>query len=465
MKKGSPRDYDAETGCLEQPAQKSQLGEPHECYPLYRIGRTQENHQLLHKDGRRGNRSGGQTAGIALNASKLGGRPAGAVVWRDGSHVVQCLDLRHAEALRTTSGDGSSGEDEGHHCGQKEERYDRCTNHRGPAAVRPVAHLLCVAAGDAGSQTAAALSQYGGPAVGTHAEQDGWFADGERHRLRQRQAAWEEVLFRADEEPGRGAGVGQGSAADESRLDGDVRVDPEADHQKAAIRARFTTARRALVEHPRSGSDHSVDLGVGGIRPTSLLLDWGCSQLLWLNRGISLIGRQTTTWPNIQTKKRLATDSADRSGQAGTAMESAVGRTACQTIGTGPSQSGYRASGAKAGCLSAGCGQKRSTLPGSDSAANTGKRHEKSGRRRDYSRRPPTPHGRAVRHPAVHETDRKRRWVSINETSPMRSNQDLGKAWFICEAPPFHHGPRPLVADFHARTLSSPAFIRFRARV
>ena len=146
--------------------------------------------------------------------------------------------------------------------------------------------------------------------------------------------------------------------------------------QKTAIRARFTTARRALVEHPRSGSDHSVDLGVGGMRSTSLLLDWRCSQLLWLNRSISIIGRQTTTWPNIQTKKRLATDGADRSGQAGTAMESAVGHTLCQTIGTGPSQSGYSASGAKAGCLSAGCGQKRSTLPGSDSAANTGKRHE-----------------------------------------------------------------------------------------
>jgi hypothetical protein len=57
-------------------------------------------------------------------------------------------------------------------------------------------------------------------------------------------------------------------------------------------------------------------------------------------------------------------------------MESAVGHTACQTIGTGPSQSGYPASGAKAGCLSAGCGQKRSTIPGSDSAANTRKRHE-----------------------------------------------------------------------------------------
>jgi hypothetical protein len=94
------------------------------------------------------------------------------------------------------------------------------------------------------------------------------------------------------------------------------------------------------------------------------------------NRGVSIVGRETTTWPNLQTKKRLAADSADRSGQAGTAMESAVGRAACQTIGTGPSQSGYVASGAEAGGLSAGCGQKRSILPGSDFTANSRKRHE-----------------------------------------------------------------------------------------
>src|ERR1700692_4972741 len=74
--------------------------------------------------------------------------------------------------------------------------------------------------------------------------------------------------------------------------------------------------------------------------------------------------------PISKQKKCLAPDSADRSGQAGAAMESATGRTACQAIGTGPSQSSYTASGAKAGCLSAGCGQERSTLPGSDSAAN-----------------------------------------------------------------------------------------------
>lgn len=53
MKKGSPQDYDAETGCSQQPTQKSRLGEPHECYSLYRIRRTQENHQFLREDGSR----------------------------------------------------------------------------------------------------------------------------------------------------------------------------------------------------------------------------------------------------------------------------------------------------------------------------------------------------------------------------------------------------------------------------
>src|ERR1700733_11829048 len=376
MKKGSPRDYDAETGCIEQLAQKSQLGEPHECYPLYRIGRTQENRQLLHKDCRRPDRSGGQIAGFPVSASKLGGRLAGAMVWGDGSHAVQCLDLRHVEAIRATSGDGSSGQDEGHHCRQKEERYDRCTHHRGPASLRFVADLLCVAAGNARSEAVAALSQYGGPAVGTDAKQDGRSADGERHHLRQRQAAREEILLRADGEPGRGTRVGQGPAADESRIDGDVRVDPETDRKEAGFREGLTTARRTPEEHPRSRFHHCIDLGVGGIGPTSLFLDWRCSQLLWLNCGVSIIGRQRATWPNLQTEKRLATDCSDRSGQAGAALESAVGRTAYQAIRTGSSQSGDLASGAKASGLSAGCGQKRSTLPGSESAANRRKLHE-----------------------------------------------------------------------------------------
>jgi hypothetical protein len=143
----------------------------------------------------------------------------------------------------------------------------------------------------------------------------------------------------------------------------------------------FSELLEGLEEVPESVKDllrmsRGIDLGVGGIGPTSLLLDRGRSQLLWLNCGVSIVGRQRATWPNLQTKKRLAPNCSDRSGQAGAALESAAGRTACQTVRTGPSQSGYPASGAKAGCLSAGCGQKRSTLPGSESAANSRKLHE-----------------------------------------------------------------------------------------
>lgn len=41
----------------------------------------------------------------------------------------------------------------------------------------------------------------------------------------------------------------------------------------------------------------------------------------------------------------------------------------------------------------------------------------------------------------------------------------FGKAWFICDAPEFHQGPRPLVADLQARSSLSPRRIRFFARV
>ena len=53
MKKGSPEGYNAETGLIE-PAQKPQTGEPSERKPLYRIRRTQENHQLLRQVNKKG---------------------------------------------------------------------------------------------------------------------------------------------------------------------------------------------------------------------------------------------------------------------------------------------------------------------------------------------------------------------------------------------------------------------------
>jgi len=73
---------------------------------------------------------------------------------------------------------------------------------------------------------------------------------------------------------------------------------------------------------------------------------------------------------------------------------------------------------------------------------------------------PPSSHatGRAVPHPAVHEVVWKRCRVSSSEIRPTLANQDLGNAWFICEAPPFHHGPRPLLAEVHALSFVSPRF-------
>src|ERR1700691_5864780 len=95
MRKGSPADYTAEIGCSKQPTQKSRTGEPHECYSLYRIRRSQENYQLLRKDRRRPDCGGRHITSTAHSTTALGGRPATSLVWGHGSHPVQCLDLRH----------------------------------------------------------------------------------------------------------------------------------------------------------------------------------------------------------------------------------------------------------------------------------------------------------------------------------------------------------------------------------
>src|ERR1700733_11157570 len=121
-KKGAPRDYYAGILCLEQPTQKSRLGEPHECHSLYRIGRTQENHQLLHQDSSRRDCERGDVGGRALCFAQLGGEPAAALAWGYGGNDLQCLDLRHAQAICGEAGDGPSSEDEGYYCWQEEER-------------------------------------------------------------------------------------------------------------------------------------------------------------------------------------------------------------------------------------------------------------------------------------------------------------------------------------------------------
>src|SRR5258708_26773836 len=118
MKKGSASGYDAETG-EESAGSESSLGEPYECSSLYRIRRSQENHQFLCQDCRWRDRGRGRGGGETQEIAAMGLGAAAALAGSDGSDPVQRLDLRHAEALRRAVGDGASRQDESHQRGQK----------------------------------------------------------------------------------------------------------------------------------------------------------------------------------------------------------------------------------------------------------------------------------------------------------------------------------------------------------
>src|SRR6267142_2406428 len=144
MRKGSPQDYTAEIDCSKQPTQKSRLGEPHECYSLYRIRRTQENYQFLRKDGRRPDCGRRQTGSGSYGVAALGGGSETSLAWCEGSDAVQCVDLRHAQALCPATFHGPSGQDEGHYRGQEQKRSDRRTYDCRFAALQPASCLLCI---------------------------------------------------------------------------------------------------------------------------------------------------------------------------------------------------------------------------------------------------------------------------------------------------------------------------------
>src|SRR6185437_1981446 len=188
-KKGSPKGYYAETG-EEAPAQKPQTGEPNERYSLYRIRRTQETHQLL-QQGRQWRSSPGREADSAtFGVARMGEPTTGALARSHGSDPVQRVDLRHAETLRCTFGDSTSGDAEGNQRRKEEERPNRRTHHCRHGALQPAANLLCSHTRDSRASSPAALSQSCGTPVRAHAEQDGRPLDGVGHSFHQRKATW-----------------------------------------------------------------------------------------------------------------------------------------------------------------------------------------------------------------------------------------------------------------------------------
>src|SRR6266446_6751340 len=372
MKKGSPSGYDAETG-EEIAGSESTPGEPHEQSSLYRIRRSQENHQFLCQDcGRRDcgrRRRAGATRGIAA----MGLGAAATVAGSDGSDPVQRLDLRHAAALWRAVGDGASRQNESHQRGQEEERHHRRPHHCRPVALQSFAGLLCGPAADPRTAPPAALPQPGGERSGAHEEQDGRAADGNRSPLCEGEVAPQEIFCQPAGGTRRGAGIGDRSAALESRRAGDVREHAEAAGARVARRSRTDATGRTADDDSSGRRNYRSDLGPGGRRSAALPLLLRRHELLRVDRRLEVLGRQAATRTDLETAEPLATNHADRSGQAGPAMESATGCAACPRVGARSSQPCHAGGGAQTRRLSAGGGQKRTGVPGARAvgSANT----------------------------------------------------------------------------------------------
>src|SRR5260370_20348669 len=252
MKKGSPSGYDAETGDKSADSESS-LGEPHEQSSLYRIRRTQENHQFLCQDCGRRDCGRRQHAGTTQGAAAMGRGAMAAVAGSDGSDPVQELELRHAKALRRAVGDGASRQNESHQRGQEKERHPRRSHHRRPGALQSFAGLLCGPAAHPRTAPPAALSQPGGERSGGHEEQDGRVAHGNRRPLCEREVAPQEIFRHSAGRTRRGAAVGDRSAAPESRCTGNVREHAEAAFRELLADPELTQRVDQLMTIPAVG--------------------------------------------------------------------------------------------------------------------------------------------------------------------------------------------------------------------
>src|SRR6266849_3689147 len=374
MKKGSASGYDAETG-EESAGSESSLGEPYEYPSLYRIRRSQENHQFLCQDCRRRDRGrrrrGGATRGIAA----VGCGPAANLAGSDGSDLVQRLDIRHAAALQRAVGDGASRQNESHQRGQEEKRHARRPHHCRPGALQSFTRVLCGPAAHSRTAPPAALSQPGGERSGTDEEQNGRTADGNRRPLREGKITPKEILRQSAGRSRRGAAIGDRSAALEPRRAGNVREHAEAAGARVARRFRTCRTRRTVDDDSSRRRNYRSDLGPGGRRPATLPLQLRCHELLRTDRRFEVFGGQAATRTDLQTAQPLAANHADRGRQAGPAMESATGGAACPRTGTRTSQPGHTGRGAQTRRLSAGGRQKPSALP---SAPAVGRANTKS---------------------------------------------------------------------------------------
>src|SRR5579864_741797 len=362
---GSPEGYVAETS-----SERSRIipsGEQqHEHHSLYRIRRTQEKRELLYQAGRRDHRGGRESGGAARRFTAMGETVATAVGRGDGGNIVQRLDLRHTETIRDEVGDGAPADAGSDHGSQEEERRDRRQQAERSVASQSTAELLRGHTTDSRTAADAAVSQPSGLRGGADEESYQRAADGNGSGVQPTAAARKGLFRRTDEESGGSARVGAATVEVKPGGAGDVRGDTVGVVEGAANQCALGPAGRAAGEHTGCGRSDRADLGAGNRRSKPVSLDRPGAELLRADGGAEQFGRQAETGTAKQATQSTLADSADRSGQAGAALEFGIGGCARERTGVRQPQSSDAGSGSEAGGLSAGGGPLRPSVPDAD---------------------------------------------------------------------------------------------------
>src|SRR6185437_14040569 len=324
---------------------------------------TQETHQFLQQNCRWRSLSGREADCAAFGVARMGEPASGALARSYGSDPIQRVDLRHAETLRGTFGDGTSSDAEGNQRRKEEERPNRRTHHCRHGALQPAANLLCSHTRDSRASSPAALPQSSDTRVGAHAEQDRRPVDGVGYTLCQRKTAWPEILRQLAGEPGRGARFSEGPVAPKPRRLRNVSSFAEAIGATTARSPRTGQAGGTLGEHSRCRRDYGINLGFGDRGSVSLFLFGQSDELLRPDHSSEILCRQAAAWSHLETAQSLAADRIGRGSQAGSAMEPAVSSAAYTRARARTSQSCHPCRRTQARSLSVGCRQTGTAVP------------------------------------------------------------------------------------------------------
>src|ERR1700760_4595059 len=260
--------------------QRTTTEAPDDDYELYRIGRSQEDDQLLREGREWPDTAGRQDQVNPTRAGLLDEDSAPAVDRGDGGDDLQRLDLRSPAAACHPDQGGTSIDAARDCCSQEEERPDRCQQTRRLPEMRLPPGVPHDASSDTGSKAHAEVPASAGAADGADEEPCLRTADGNRRGEQKPTAAQGELL------PGTAlrerGGSSEPTAAVEAQPGDDRALSKDRVRPAQLSSARSSIGRPDQEAQNRSwrGSDHGSDVGAGDRRCLTLPLDQEGHQLL-----------------------------------------------------------------------------------------------------------------------------------------------------------------------------------------